>query len=223
MIQTPADRLKSLRSKRFETAKEAADAFGWNEVTYRSHESGGRNIPVSSAKKYAGAFGSTAAYILGIGSGDAGAKQEPVNHVVKVPVVAKASAGAFRFDEGLELEGSIVPVVPRADIPAGVQYAVVVDGPSVNLRIPDGAYAICAPYENYPGGAKHGQLVHVVRERAGLFEHTIKELRFTDRGTTLVPCSTDPRHQSAVQLSAPEDDTTVSIRGVVIGVFQAIL
>lgn len=216
-MKTPGDRLKELRLKRFETAQLAAEAYGWNVVTYRSHESGMRNIPVPTAKKYAAAFGSTAAYILGINNGG---NSEPVNPVSLVPLVAKANAGAFRYDEGLETEGVLVPAVPRADIAAGVQYAVQVDGQSVNLRIPDGAFAICAPYDKYPGGPAHGQLVHVVRERAGLHEHTIKEIHYTRSGTVLMPCSSDPRFQEAIDLAASEDDTTVRIHGVVIGSFQ---
>lgn len=216
-MKTPGERLKELRQKRFETAQQAAEAYGWNVVTYRSHESGMRNIPIPTARKYAAAFGTTAAHILGINNGG---NSEGVNPVNLVPLVAKASAGAFRYDEGLEAEGVLVPAVPRADISAGVQYAVQVDGPSVNLRIPDGAFAICAPYDKYPGGPTHGQLVHVVRERAGLHEHTIKEIRYTRAGTILMPCSSDARFQEAIDLAAPEDDTTVRIHGVVIGSFQ---
>lgn len=217
MKKTPADRLKDLRSVKFPTAKEAADAFGWNQVTYRAHESGMRNITVAAARKYALAYGSSANYILGLGSGG---NSQGVNPVTLAPLVAKVSAGAFRVDEGLEAEGVQVPIVPRPDIPAGAQYAVQIDGPSVNLRIPDGAFAICAPYDKYPGGPQHGQLVHVVRERAGLHEHTIKEIRFSRKGIILVPCSSDPRYQQAIELGSPEEDTTVRIQGVVIGSFQ---
>lgn len=219
MKKTPADRLKELREKRFETAKAAAEAFGWNQVTYRSHESGMRNIPLATARKYALAFGSTASHILGI---EAGGNSQAVNGVAHVPLVATASAGAFRVDDGLETEGVQVPAVPRADIPAGVQYSVVVDGQSVNKRIPDGAFAICAPYDKYPGGPKHGQLVHVVRERSGLVEHTIKELHYTREGMVLMPASTDPRYQEEVVMPTGEADEIVRIHGVVIGIFQPV-
>lgn len=218
MNRTPAERLKELREKRFSTAKEAADAFGWNEVTYRSHENGGRNIPLHTARKYASAFGSNASHILGLSNNTA--PSPGVNHVINVPLVGKVSAGAFRYDEGLQNKGIAVPAVPRADIPAGVQYAVEIDGSSVNLRIPDGAYAICAPLDKYPGYPKHGQLVHVVRERAGLVEYTIKELHYTRDGMALMPCSDDPEFQEVVMLDSPESDTTVAIKGVVIGSFQ---
>jgi SOS-response transcriptional repressor LexA len=222
-MKNAGDRLRALRVKRgFSTASDAAKAYGWNEHTYKSHENGIRGIRPDAARKYASAFGSTPAHILGIGPENGnGTVSNTLNHVNVAPLVARVSAGVFRYDEGLE-EGAIiqVPVVPRKDIPAQLQYAVLVDGPSVNLRIADGAYAICAPYESYPGGAQHGQLVHVVRERSGLHEHTIKELRFTREGLTLAPCSSDPRYQEPIVLATGEAEELVRIQGVVIGMYQ---
>lgn len=220
MNRTPGERLKDLRLKRgFETAKEAADAFGWSEVTYRSHENGTRNIPYPAAKRYASAYGSSPQFILGEGSEPAGSPI--INQVGTVPVVGTVAAGTFRYDEfpgGEEVE---VPVIPRKGVPASAQYAVKVDGPSVNLRIPDGFYAICVLYDKYPGGAKHGDLVHVVRETAGLYEHTIKELRYTDAGKALYPVSDDPRYQEVCTLDNGHDPV-VRIHGVVIGQYRPI-
>jgi transcriptional regulator with XRE-family HTH domain len=214
----PADRLRELRARKgFSTAIDAARAFGWNEHTYKSHENAIRGIRLDAARKYAAAYNSSAAFIL---TGQVTGETPEVNSVINVPVVARVSAGAFRDDEGLEIEGILVPAVPRRDIAASLQYSVLIDGPSVNKRIPDGAYAICAPYASYPGGAQHGQLVHVVRERSGLFEHTIKELRYTATGSTLVPVSTDPKYQDAIRLDTGETDEIVRIQGVVIGTFQ---
>lgn len=220
-MKDPHDRLKDLRLRKgFERAADAARAFGWAVTTYQAHENGSRGLKMDAAARYAKAFGSTVAYILtGTTPGNPQGLTY-VNSVTLVPVVAKASAGAFRYDEGLESEGVEVPAVPRANVPANVQYAVIVDGSSVNLRIADGAFAICAPLDKMPGGAKHGQLVHVVRERAGLHEHTIKEIQYTRTGVMLMPCSSDPRFQEAIDMAAPEDDTTVTIRGIVIGAFQ---
>lgn len=214
-MSDPAARLRQLRIRKgFATASDAAKAFGWNEHTYKSHENGVRGIRPDAARKYAAGFGSTAAYILGIGNGS---ETPAVNHVTNVPVIARVSAGTFRYDEALELEGVLVPAVPRKDVVADLQYSVIVDGPSVNKRIADGAYAICVPYDRYPGGAQHGQLVHVVRERSGLHEHTIKELRFTATGAVLVPVSTDSRYQEEIALGTGEDDEIVRIHGIVIG------
>lgn len=212
-----SDRLRALRIKQgFSTAKEASDAYGWNEHTYKSHENGIRGIKLPAARKYASAYHSTAGYIL---TGGITNSASTIESTVNVPVIARVSAGAFRYDEFVE-EGFVsVPAVPRGDIAAAVQYSVLVDGNSVNKRIPDGAYAICAPYESYPGGAQHGQLVHVVRERAGLFEHTIKELRFTNKGTVLMPVSEDPRFQEQIKLASGDDGETVRIHGIVIGAY----
>lgn len=222
-MKNAGDRLRALRVKRgFSTAADAAKAFGWNEHTYKSHENGIRGIRPDAARKYAAAFGSTAGHILGIGAENGnGTVPDIINRVTIAPLVARVSAGVFRYDEGIDEGANIqVPVVPRKDIPAQLQYAVLVDGPSVNLKIADGAYAICAPFESYPGGAQHGQLVHVVRERAGLYEHTIKQLRFTPAGMTLAPLSSDPRFQDAVKLDTGDADEIVRIQGVVLGSYQ---
>lgn len=215
-MQTPSDRLRQLRQRKgYASAAEAARAFGWNEHTYKSHENGNRGIPLAQARKYAAAFGASVMYLL---SGSE--KDSPiVNHVMFAPLLGRVSAGTFvesESDSNLEVP---VPAVPRKDVPAGGQYSLLVDGQSVNRRIPDGAYAICARLDSYPGGPQHGDLVHVVRERAGLYEHTIKELRFTRNGRVLFPVSTDPRFQEQVQLSADEDDALVRIEGVVLGAY----
>lgn len=219
MASTPADRLRLARERRFASAQEAADAFGWNPVTYRSHENGIRNFPLTTARKYAAAFGTTATELLGLRGGDS----QGVSTVINVPLVARAAAGSFRADEGIsDFEDTQVPAVSHASVPPEVQYAVAVEGPSVNKRIPDGAFAICAPYDRFPGGARHGSLVHVVRERAGLYEHTIKEVHYTRDGMILMPCSTDPRYQEQLRIAADEDGASAVIRGVVIGIFQAL-
>lgn len=213
-----ADRLRALRIKKgYSTATDAAKAFGWNEHTYKSHENGVRGIRPDAARKYAAAYGSTAAYIMGVGG--AAPESKPVTTVVNVPVIARVSAGAFRYDEPLEFEGVLVPAVPRTDLAPSSQYSVIIDGPSVNKRIPDGSFAICVPLDRYPGGAQHGQLVHVVRERAGLFENTIKELRYTRDGMMLMPVSNDPRYQEPVQLASGDDGEVVRIQGIVVGAY----
>jgi hypothetical protein len=57
MTNTPQDRLRDARLKAgYETAADAARAFGWKDVTYRAHESQGRGIE-KSLEKYAKAFG----------------------------------------------------------------------------------------------------------------------------------------------------------------------
>lgn len=220
MDEKASDRLRKLReAKGYEGPAEAARAFGWNEHTYKSHENGVRGVRLPAAQKYAKAFGSTPSYIL---TGDIGAPSLPaLSEVGIVSVLGEAAAGMFRSGNWTPDDDAEIPALPRKGIPASKQYALRVDGPSVNKRIPDGMYAICAQFDAYPGGATMGSLVHVTRQDGDLFEHTIKELRLTSQGMVLMPVSDHPDFQEPVALgSTPE--STVEIKGVVIGVFQPI-
>ena len=54
---TDHERLKLARENAsYDTAADAARAFGWNEVTYRAHENGQNGIKLELARRYARAF-----------------------------------------------------------------------------------------------------------------------------------------------------------------------
>ena len=212
-------RLRSLRIRRgFESPIDAARAFGWNEHTYKSHENGLRGIRTEAAKRYALAFGSTVGFLLtGV---DEPTDKHDVNQVIGVPLLGTAAAGVFRESIYLEDTQVIIPAVPRPDIMPDAQYCLLVDGPSVNKRIADGSYAICARYDMYPGGPRHGQLVHVERQVGGLVENTIKVVQYTPEGPMLAPASDDPRFQTPIPLDERGEDSHVRIVGVVIGEYR---
>ncbi len=215
-MKDSSDRLRELRIKKgFETAIDAAKAFGWNENTYKSHENGARGINFAAARRYAAAYGSTANYIM---SGEATASPV-VQQVASVHLEGVVSAGVFRDSDWKPDDSTVIPAVVRKGIPIVKQYAVRVDGPSVNRRIPDGMYAICAEFDAYPGGATLGSLVHVTRERGGEIEHTIKEIRYTKDGMILMPVSDHPDFQNPIPLK-DEDGVEIVIKGVVIGSYQ---
>ncbi|MEM7303808.1 MAG: helix-turn-helix transcriptional regulator [Pseudomonadota bacterium] len=66
----PAKRLRLAREKAgFNTAKAAADRFGWVYTSYQAHERGERGIRPDVADEYAKAFGIEASDIL-FGGGD---------------------------------------------------------------------------------------------------------------------------------------------------------
>ena len=51
------ERLKQAREgAQYNTAADAARAFGWNEVTYRAHDSGQNGFKLALARRYARAF-----------------------------------------------------------------------------------------------------------------------------------------------------------------------
>lgn len=64
IMTTPHDRLKAVRVKRFDTAKEAAEAMGVPVATYIQHENGTRGFPTQRAKQYADFFRSTPEWLL---------------------------------------------------------------------------------------------------------------------------------------------------------------
>jgi cysteine sulfinate desulfinase/cysteine desulfurase-like protein len=69
IMETPADRLKALRkARRYETATDAAKAYGWPVSTYISHENGARDVSRKAAERYARAYRATPEHII-FGSG----------------------------------------------------------------------------------------------------------------------------------------------------------
>jgi DNA-binding XRE family transcriptional regulator len=64
-MDTAYERLQSARRRAgYETATDAANAFGWNAVTYRAHESGERGLRPAVAERYARAFRVSAAWLM---------------------------------------------------------------------------------------------------------------------------------------------------------------
>ncbi|MEM8937123.1 MAG: hypothetical protein AAGC77_12010 [Pseudomonadota bacterium] len=145
-----------------------------------------------------------------------------------IPVVAIAKAGYWAemeffdgFQEGGELgQGVFVP--PRSGFPASSQYAVRLEGNSLNKIAPDGAYAICVKFEEWQGGVDlrglNGQFVHVERRRGDLIESTVKQLKFDADTPALWPHSFDERFQACIPLGDTEGDV-VTIIGVVVGTY----
>lgn len=87
-MTTPAERLQFLRKKAgFETATDAARAYGWTVSTYLGHENGDRNPSRSSAKRYAAAYKSSWEWIL---EGEEKASQPQSD---TVPIVGDVGAG----------------------------------------------------------------------------------------------------------------------------------
>lgn len=64
-MESVADRLREARERAgYEDMTSAAEAFGWNIVTYRSHETGRRGFKLPTAQQYARAFNVSPEWIL---------------------------------------------------------------------------------------------------------------------------------------------------------------
>lgn len=56
MGDRPSDRLREARKQRYDSAADAARAFGWTVSTYTHHENGTREYDHAQAQKYGRAF-----------------------------------------------------------------------------------------------------------------------------------------------------------------------
>lgn len=97
----PCDRLQEARRKAgYETAVDAARAYGWGESTYISHENGTRGIKPRVADTYAKAFKVTPEWLL---YGKTKKTSQTMEARPTVPLVGYVGAGAaahFFSDQG---------------------------------------------------------------------------------------------------------------------------
>ena len=155
--------------------------------------------------------------------------------VRNLPVLGVAQAGNWAESETIDFGydpdtgESFVPTVPVLavdDFPARQQYALAIEGTSLNKVAPPGSFVICVRLESFPTDPDmrilDGKLVHVERRKGDLIETTVKRLKFRSNGAELWPESSDPKHQSAVLLRENGARTHVQIVGVVIGLYQEI-
>lgn len=222
MSKEPCDRLREARIKAgFSSPADAAEAFGWNKNTYKSHEYGVRGFSVESAKRYARAFKVSPSWLLTAEEGKA--LSQPFVETASVPVVGVVQAGAWLESDGpWEGEEESIPVVPDPRYAPHRQWAVLVKGDSVNEVIGDGEFAHCVDID-CGREIKEGDLVVVerVRHQGGLVETTIKEVRQNGKGPELWPRSTNKRHNGPVHLGHEDDeDIEVRIKGFVIGAYR---
>lgn len=140
-----------------------------------------------------------------------------------VKVVGTAAAGLWKelsitSDDYYGMED--IPVVENARYAGKEQYALLVEGNSINRVIHDGEFAICVNWAELGIEPATGQFVHVERSRGGLQEVTIKKIHMVGARVQLWPDSTDPRFQSPIDLSDVAEETEVTIRGLVIGSYR---
>jgi SOS-response transcriptional repressor LexA len=128
--------LARIRSKLGGTKKVSA-RFGWNQNTYKSHDSGRTSFGLADAKKYARAFGvSTQWLYMGIGEPD---DIDPdLIQPVDVPLVSWVSAGQMDGQDGIS-DFSDCPVISTLDLPEGDWIALRVEGESMNRVSPPGS------------------------------------------------------------------------------------
>ena len=222
--QEKAARLTAARKATGLSRTAVAQANRWNYNTYKAHESGHREFSSGDAVRYARALGVTVPYLLGIDLLDATEEtptdtQEVQISVVSVPVYGQAAGGLWLEGDDVPFDDEAVSITPNANYPIGLQYARKVVGNSVSNRIRNGEYAVFVRLEGLPGGLRHGMLVDCVRQRAGMYEHSVKVFE----GDRLMTDSAELAEQTSIPLGGNEDDTLVTIEGVAVSVVRHLM
>lgn len=205
-------KLKNARKKAGMTVDSVAAALGISVETIRSHEKGARGVRPVVLTEYARLYGIGAEQISGLQM----TALPRVEAGEGMPVVGIIQPGAFRegiFDAAGELER--LPVQFDPAYAQAVQFALRVEGRSMDLAYPPGSYVICVGLQDTE--ARVGDHVVVRRQRAGLYEYRLGEVWIDpkDARTRLVPRSTDVAFQAPIDLVPGE----VEIAAVVIGSF----
>lgn len=225
-MESLGDRLKRARKAAgFETAADAARALGIPDQTYFAHENGSRGFRSGRGKVYARRFKVPYEWLMtGDGSIDAPASRVQAE-IIPIPVVGWVEAGVWR--EPKYLDENDMGYVPFPDIgyPRESLYVLEINGTSANEVAAPGSRVICCKLDAVE--AKDGDLVHVRRERGGLFEDTLKRLHERGNAYELRTASSDPKwkragEQTIVPFSATEADAETRIVGVVVYEIRAL-
>lgn len=165
-METPSDRLRRARmAKGYTSAREAARHYGWNEVTYITHENGSRGLRIATARVYAKAFGVPISELVGI------ATSEPIPIGKGVCVLGEAAIGIWR-DAVLQTPSGQSISVP--DPHPVERFAVRLADHSVDKLINKDEYAVCEPA--LLSDIEPGNLVVLRRFRQGLTEISVRRV-----------------------------------------------
>lgn len=218
------ERLKAARERMYETAVEAAQAMGVNYQTYAAHENGSRGLRRDAATRYAKFFNISLEYLLTGrknigGKPDLSGKSAPIVNGEGMPVKGFVRAGIWQESYAPESELTTLPITADSRFPRHLQFALEIQGDSINKRAKPGEYAVCVEWH---GPVQPEDVVIVERRRAGLFEATIKVVKASTNGTLhLSPDSDNPAHKPIVIRETDiKDGEEIAVVGKVLGYYR---
>ncbi len=124
---------------------------------------------------------------------------------------------------GEDTEPETIQVARDARFPHARQYALKVEGDSMNEVFPDGIYVTVVNFADTGYSLKTGMFVHVERTMAGtLVETTLKEVNVLGpKKIALRPRSSNPVHKEFILNG--DEATEIHVRGVVTGKWEPVL
>jgi transcriptional regulator with XRE-family HTH domain len=152
-----------------------------------------------------------------------GQRSRPVM-VQGLPLRGRVAAGIWEeIVESQDMEMERVPAAPDVRYPAEFQYALRVSGNSVDKIAADGSILHVLDVTEAGITVRNGDLVVVERHRGGLVEATVKRVKMNGaQSIELWPETRDPQNQKPIVLKAPEADTEIRIKALVLWVMSPV-
>lgn len=177
-----------------------------------------RSPNVENIAKLAAALDTTPDWFFNQGADEAPLKR--VGDVTGLDVVGKIQAGSWVdrsiIDDSEEHE--IIPVARDPRFPNARQYALAVEGDSMDLEYPDGSYVTCVDFWDSGLSIKDGYILHVERHNGPLVEMTLKAVETIDGEQMLCPRSSNTKHKP-IRLEG-DGGTEILVKGVVTGSYK---
>jgi transcriptional regulator with XRE-family HTH domain len=138
-----------------------------------------------------------------------------------LPVLGDVHAGVWReVDLGDEPKESPLPIGRDPLYPNVTQFALRVQGESMNRVVREGAYIVCVSWAELGRQPRDNDLVVIERRRDGLVETTIKRIRNIGQEVFLMPDSDDPRWQQPIPLDGGLENDEIVITALVVGKYE---
>lgn len=225
-------RLKEARiAAGFPSAAAAAHSMGISYQTYAGHENGKAGVRTAQAERYARKFRVSLDWLVSNrGEMRPNTSLLAYNEAFGLPVLGAIRAGYWldtsARDED-ESETKRIPVLPDERY-QGRQYALRVEGDSLDKIVPDGAYVTCVDYADSGLDLTPGIIAHVERRMNGgqLVEITLKKVERHNGKWRLVPQSSNPKWQPIeLEGDGENDDPTseVVVRGIALGTYRPLI
>lgn len=212
------ERIKRARGRLKLTQRALGDKLGVTREAVSQWESGD-SAPSSERLRNLAVICQVNYDWLATGRGDEDAGQV----VPGLPLRGTVSAGIWtEVVENQDMQVRRVPVAPDSRYPQHAQYALRVEGTSVDRVAPHGTILMVVDFWEASLEVRNGDLVVVERRRGGLVETTVKRVKFNKKVIELHPESDDPTHPAPIRLKVGKEDAEVAIKGLVIGVFSPI-
>jgi transcriptional regulator with XRE-family HTH domain len=207
------NRIKELREGKGWTQEQLAEFCGTSGATIQRLERGRRKLTDKWIPLLSNA--------LGVQPGELFVE---IIEAVKIglPVKGEAQAGVWREADIIhEPIRATLNIGPDARYEGKDQFAVLVQGNSMNKKFTHGQYIVCVRWDELGREPRNGDIVVVERRDGGRIETTVKRVSLArNRPIMLAAESDDPKWKDPIPLLPENEAETVTITALVVGRYE---